>query len=138
MNHYDPNNLRPWFLEKLWHKDRAKIDAAHHAVVVRESGKACEVQWLSEAGDVVHEAWVPKRAMELRAGEMPRVPGEDALKTELREWMWERGLPSDGTDSLQELENEILWHGQWAKLPKRFRRPPTLRWVGLGHDEDAA
>lgn len=135
---YDPNNLRPWFLKRLWHKDRAKIEAAHHAVITRETAKACEVQWISRTGEVLHEGWVPKRAMELKSGEMPSVEGEDPTMTELREWMWERGLPSDGTESIQELENEMLWHGHWAKLPERLRRPPALRWVGVEHDEDAA
>lgn len=119
---YDPNNLRPWFLKRLWHKDRAKIDAAHHAVVARETPRACYVHWLSKTGEILHESWVPKSAIELRAHAMKRIAGENALKTELREWMWERGIPSDGTESIEELQNEVLWHKLWPKLPERFQR----------------
>lgn len=118
---YDPNHLRPWFLDKQRPQDRAKIDASHHAVLHRETARACHVHWISEAGEILHEGWVPKRAMELKAGEMQRVPGEAPLKTELREWMWERGLPSDGTESIQELQNEVLWHKLWQKLPTRLQ-----------------
>ncbi|MFT4396290.1 hypothetical protein ACLTEW_15300 [Gordonia lacunae] len=34
-----------------------------------------------------------KAALELKADAMKPIAGDDALKTELREWMWECGLP---------------------------------------------
>lgn len=122
MSPYDPNHLRRWYLEKQLPQDQAKIDAARHAVVDRETARACYVHWLSKTGEILHESWVPKSAIELKAHAMKRLAGENALKTELREWMWERGIPSDGTESIEELQNEVLWHKLWPKLPERLQR----------------
>ena len=53
---------------------------------------------------------------------MKRIAGEEALKTELREWMWERGLPSDGTESTLELHSAVMMKpGLWPKLPERLK-----------------
>ena len=115
---FDPHHIRTWFLDKQRPRDLDVIRSAHQAVVVRETEKACQVHWLSEAGEILREGWVPKAALELKEHAMKRIAGEDALKTELREWMWERGLPSDGTESIEELQNEVLWHGKWLELPE--------------------
>ena len=53
---------------------------------------------------------------------MVRIAGEEKLKAELREWMWQRGLPSDGTESIEELQNEAMWHGHWKTMPKHLQR----------------
>lgn len=121
MSFYDPNALKSWWLDKQLHKDRARIDAADDAVVDRESEKACYLQWRDAAGTVIHEGWVPKYAIELR-GELPRVDGEHPVKTELREWMWEHDLPSDGTETLQELKNAVMWGRAWSALPDVLKR----------------
>lgn len=122
---YDPSHIRRWFLDKQRAKDLDLIRSAHQAVVIRESEKACQVQWLAKSGEIVYKSWVPKSAIELKADSMVRIAGEDALKTELREWMWQHGMPSDGTESIQELQNVVLWQGQWQNLPKRLQRAHT-------------
>lgn len=119
---FDPNHIRTWFLDKQRPRDLDVIRSAHQAVVIRETEKACQVHWLSEAGEILREGWVPKAALELKAHAMKRVAGEEALKTELREWMWQRGLPSDGTESIDELQNEAMWHGYWKTMPKHLQR----------------
>ncbi len=108
---YDPSHIRRWFLDKQRPKDLDQIRSAHQAVIIRESEKACQVQWLAKAGEIVYESWVPKSAIELKEHAMKRIAGENALKTELREWMWQRGMPSDGAESVQELQNVVLWQG---------------------------
>lgn len=122
---YDPNHIRQWFLEKQLRKDRELIESASVALVARETDRACFIHWLAKSGEIVYESWVPKSAIELKEHAMKRIAGENALKTELREWMWQRGMPSDGTESIQELQNEVLWQGQWQKLPKRLQRAHT-------------
>lgn len=121
-SHYDPSHLRTWFLNRQWHRDRDLIKAAKRAVVDRESEKACYVHWLSEAGEIIHEGWVPKSAIELKRDSMVRIAGEEEAKTKLREWMWQQGLPSDGTESITELHNKALWHGKWKTMPRELQR----------------
>lgn len=100
MSLYDPSHVRAWYLDKQRLKDLDLIRTAHQAVIVRETEKALQIQWLSEAGEILFESWAPKSAVELKAQAMVRIAGEDAIKTELRKWMWERGLPSDGTETI--------------------------------------
>ena len=119
---YDPSHLRSWFLDKQRPKDIDLVRSAHKAVIVRETAKALQIQWLSEAGEILFESWAPKSAVELKAQAMVRIAGENALKTELREWMWERGMPSDGTETISDLQNVVLWNKYWQKLPKRLQR----------------
>lgn len=129
---YDPNHIRRWFLDKQRPKDLELIRSAHQAVVIRETEKACSVQWLSEAGEILREGWVPKAALELKADAMVRIAGEEALKTELREWMWKRGLPSDGTESIAELQNEAMWHGHWKSMLKHLQRAHKQKYSPMG------
>ncbi|NDZ93322.1 hypothetical protein G3I13_01920 [Streptomyces sp. SID6673] len=130
---YNPNHIRSWFLEKNFNStQRQQIASAKGAVVIRESEKACFVQWLSEAGEIVLESWVPKSALELKADSMVRIAGEEKLKTELREWMWQRGLPSDGTESIEELQNEAMWHGHWKTMPKHLQRAHKQKYSPMG------
>lgn len=119
---YDPSHVRTWYLAKQRPKDLDLIRSAHQAVIVRETDKALQIQWLSEAGEILFDSWSPKSAVELKAQAMGRIAGEDKLKTELREWMWERGLPSVGTETISELQNVVLWNKYWQKLPRHLQR----------------
>lgn len=129
---YDPSRIRTWFLDKQRPKDLDLIHSAHQTVIVRETEKALQIQWLSEAGEILFDSWAPKSAVELKAQAMVCIAGEDALKTELREWMWERGLLSDGTETISELQNVVLWNKYWQKLPKHLQRAHVQPYDPMG------
>lgn len=132
---YDPGHLRRWFLEKQRPNHRDLINAAHQAVTVRETEKACQVQWLSDAGEILFESWVPKSAIELKRDSMTRVAGEDAAKTKLREWMWAHGLPSDGTETISELHNVVMMASMWVLLPDELKRADRQPYHPMGDYE---